>query len=445
MHRLVFLFATVSAVLGPIAAAQQPRVSTSAHSDAIPLLTLGMVLDSVAASYPLAEAAQARVRAARGARRTAGTITNPIFGYDVENAPLPGGAPATMSREVMTTLMLPLEELYQRGPRVRRADAELRAAEADARVTSQRILLDAAMAYSRVALSQVSVDASRDVVAWLDTVVTYNRSRVREGATAEADLIRSEVERDRASADAAIQEAELAQARAELAAYLGDPEEQQATEFAVAVEDVPMPAPTGARNIAQDQPQVQAARERSSAAQAGIAAERSMLVRQVGATVGTKRSDGVSMLVAGVSLPLPLFDQNRGGSERARAEKDVAQLELSGEQRRAKAALIGATAAARLLTDRLTALAGHNANGGIAYLNRADEGRRIALGAYREGAVPLFQVIDATRAWADARATYYQLVYAQHQSILELLVARGTPLSSAAVSTGANSRGSEPK
>ena len=404
-----------------------------------------MVLDSVAASYPLAEAAQARVRAARGARRTAGAVINPIFDYEVANAQLPGGAVPTMSREVMTTLMLPLEELYQRGPRVRRADAELRAAEADARVASQRILLDAAMAYSRVALGQVSVDASRDVVAWLDTVVTYNRSRVREGAAAEADLIRSEVERDRALADAAIQEAGLAQARAELAAFLGDPEQQQATEFAVVAEDVPMLGPLTARNIPQDQPQVQAARERSSAAQAGVAAERSMFVRQIGATVGTKRSDGVSMLVAGVSLPLPLFDQNRGGSERARAENDVAQLELSGEQRRAKAALIGATAAARLLTDRLTALAGHDSTGDVAYLKRADEGRRIALGAYREGAVPLFQVIDATRAWADARAAYYQLVYAQHQSILELLVARGTPLGSAAVSTGANSRRSEPK
>jgi cobalt-zinc-cadmium efflux system outer membrane protein len=444
VYRLVFSFVTVSAVLGTIAAAQQPLVSASTNSAPIRVLTLGMVLDSVAANYPLAEAARARVRAARGARRAAGTVTNPIFGYDVENAPLPGGAPATMSREVMTTLMLPLEELYQRGPRVRRADAELRAAEADARVASQQILLDAAVAYSHVALGQVSVDASRNVVAWLDTVVTYNRSRVREGVAAEADLIRSEVERDRASADAAIQEAALAQALAELAPFLGDPVEQQPSSIVVAVEDTPLIGPTPPENTREYQPQVQAARERSSAAKAGIAAERSMLVRQIGATVGTKRSDGVSMLVAGVSLPIPLFDQNRGGAERARAENDVAQLELSGEQRRANAALTGATAAARLLTDRLTALAARDTTGGIAYLDRADEGRRIALGAYREGAVPLFQVIDATRAWADARATYYQLVYAQHQSILELLVARGTPLSSTAVSAG-TSQGSQPR
>jgi outer membrane protein TolC len=61
-------------------------------------------------------------------------------------------------------------------------------------------------------------------------------------------------------------------------------------------------------------------------------------------------------------------------------------------------------------------------------LSRAEESRRIALGAYREGAVPLFQVIDAARAWSDARMTYYRTVFAQHQSVLTLIVAAGSDL-----------------
>jgi outer membrane protein TolC len=138
-------------------------------------LTLGALLDSVAARHPLVEAAHARVRAAQGSRRAAGTIANPVLGYDVENAPLPGGASPTMDREIMTTVMLPLEELYQRGPRVRRATAELRAAAADAAATEQRVALDAAGAYFRTALAQIALDAARDVSAWLDTVVVYNR------------------------------------------------------------------------------------------------------------------------------------------------------------------------------------------------------------------------------------------------------------------------------
>jgi outer membrane protein TolC len=85
----------------------------------------------------------------------------------------------------------------------------------------------------------------------------------------------------------------------------------------------------------------------------------------------------------------------------------------------------GALDAAMLLTERTVLLARRDSS---SFLARADESRRIALGAYREGAVPLLQVIDAARAWADARRTYYRLVFAQHQSVLALLVAEGHDL-----------------
>ena len=334
----------------------------------------------------------------------------------------------------MTTVMLPLEELYQRGPRVQRASAELRAATADAAAMEQRVALDAASAYFRMALAQIGLDAARDVSAWLDTVVAYNRSRVHEGVAAEADLIRSEVERDRAAAGATLQSAELARARADLSAFLGDPASFAPAVLVVAVDDgaLPMPAPANT-NAAQSRPEVRAARERTAAANAGVSSERRMFLRQLGATIGTKRSLGGSMLVAGVSLPVPLFDQNRGGRERATAERDAAQFELVAEERAASGTLIGAAQAAQLLTARTTAIATSDASGRVTYLARADEARRIALGAYREGAVPLFQVIDAARAWAEARMAYYGLIYAQQQSILALLVAQGTPLLSATI------------
>ena len=443
---LVLLFLTAFGVVqgqqpgggGPTAPASQPPATIA--------LTLGTLLDSVTAKHPLVAAARARVRAAQGSRRSAGTFANPVLGYDVENAPLPGGASPTMDREIMTTVMLPLEELYQRGPRVRRATAELRATAADAAATEQRVALDAASAYFRTALAQIALDAARDVSAWLDTVVVYNRSRVREGVTAEADLIRSEVERDRAAAEATMQEAELARARADLAAFLGDPADMAPAALVVAVADraLGMPPDTPTRS-ASGRPEVRGARERASAASAGVSAERTMFLRQLGGMIGTRRTLGVSMLIAGVSLPVPLFDQNRGGRERANAELDAARFELVAEDRSARATLIGAAQAAQLLTERTATIAARDAAGRVAYLARTDEARRIALGAYREGAVPLFQVIDAARTWAEARVAYYGLIFAQQQSILALLVAEGTPLSSATVRGQAEPNRSNPR
>jgi cobalt-zinc-cadmium efflux system outer membrane protein len=417
-------------------------------------LTLRQVFDSVASHHPLVQAAQARVRAARGSSVTAGLLGNPVFTYQVDNAQLPGGPPPDMEREVMITGTLPLEALYQRTPRKRRANSELRAAENEVVVTRQRVALDAARAFYQAAMAQVGVEAAHDLASWLDTVVAYNRNRVREGVTAEADLIRSELERDRTGAEATMQEADAIRSRATLAAYLGD-SPVALSNVVVAIEDEPLTfasesiAPTvlvaaGARSVmrkesndAQDsitaaivnraltsRPEMRAARERVAGAGAGIATEHAMLVRQLGLTLGTKQSGGTTSLVAGLSLPFPILDQNRGEIARATAERDAAQFELAAQERTVRAEVSGAYYAARILTDRAKALA-QRSNG---YLARADEARRIALGAYREGAVPLIQVLDAARAWGDARVAYYRILYAQHESVLELLVAQGDDL-----------------
>jgi len=393
-------------------------------------VSLLQVLDSVAARYPSLEAARARIRAARGSRSTAGTLGNPVLMYQVENAPLPGRSAPPMDREMMLTAMLPLEPLYQRWSRVSGANAEIRAAEADAAAERQRVRLDAARAFYRTALAQVGLEAMRDLAAWLDTVVAYNQSRVREGVAAEADLIRSELERDRAEAEATMQEADLARARADLAAFIGDPVERSSLLVAI-VDDAPMPLPDAPapERAMPTRPDIRAARERLGAAGAAVSSERMSLIRQLGVTVGTKRSAGTTSLIAGVSMPFPLFDQNRGAIARAAAEREAASFDLAARERAARAETIGASEAARLLTARMALLA--RPSRGEEYLARADDARRIALGAYREGAIPLIQVIDAARARGEARLTYYQTLYAQHESVLELLVAQGVDLASA--------------
>ena len=424
---MTFARATLIAVFAGVATGSASAQGTRARASA-QALTLRDVLDSTIAHHPLAEAAQARVRAASGMRTTARSFGNPVLSYDVENAPFPGGEPVSgMPRETMATATLPLASIVQRFPRARRADAEVRAAGANARAVRQQLALDASRAFFRTALAQVSLAAARDLTAWLDSVVAYNRHRVEEGVAAEADLIRAELERDRAATDATLQEADLARARAELAGFV-DPRVSSGADIVVAIDDVPLGMPayseTPVRADVSRRPDVLAARERLAATGAAVTAERSMIVRDLGATFGTKWSAGTTSMIAGVSLPLPIFDPNRGEIARASAERDAAAFELAARERAASAELAGAYEAARLLTERAALLA-HGADGRPPLLARADEGRRIALGAYREGAVSLLQVIDAARASTEARVTFYQALYAQHASVAALVVARG--------------------
>ena len=401
-------------------------------------LGLRAVLDSVTARHPTVLAARARAKGAAGARLTAGSFANPTFSYQVENAPVLGAQrPQGLDRETMEMVTLPLEPLYQRGPRTKQADAQLRGALAEADAITQTMLLDAARAFYRVAQAQVRFALTREVANWLDTVVAYNRTRVEEGVAAEADLIRVQLERDRIVADATTRQAELVRAQAELGAFTGTTEIFSTApvifetgvlplppEFAVGA-TVGSPTTSHGQSLLLARPDVRAARERTIAAGAAVATERSMLFREIGATLGTKQMLGTTSLIAGFSVPIPAFDRNRGEVARASAERDAAMLDLEASTRTARAQLAGAIAAAQLLTERASVLSATTDTG---FLARAEQAKRISLGAYREGAVPLLQVIDAVRAWSDARMTYFDLLFAQHQSVLDLLYASGSDI-----------------
>jgi cobalt-zinc-cadmium efflux system outer membrane protein len=399
-------------------------------------------LDAVRDEHPAIQAAQARVRVAEGSRATAGRVGNPVLSYQVENTAFPAaGSVAGVDRETMEMAMLPLEPFYLRGSRVARTEAEVRAARAEADRERQRVALEAADAFYRVAFARVTATTGQDLVAWLDSLVAYNRARAREGVAAEADLLRSSLERDRAAAEATMADADLARASAKLASFLGAPRQFAAMNVVAGEAPLAFPAAFTRDSAAFDttaegavglllsslslRPDVRAAREREAAAVAAIGTERRMLFREVGATLGVKQMMGTNSMIAGLSLPFPLFDQNRGEVARATAERDVARHDLAAQQRFAYAEIAGTAAAARLLTDRAETLARPGAEGLLA---RADEMRRIALGAYREGAIPLVQVLDAARAWGETRLTFYRTLYAQHQAVLSLVVANGGDL-----------------
>ena len=381
-------------------------------------VTLREVFDSIRSNSPLLGAARARVRAAHGGLSAARTWSNPIVSFESQQMDQTPGM-ATSERETMTTAMLPLEPVYQRGPRIKQAQALIRAGQADVLTERQQLAVDAAGVFYQVALAQVNVAATRSLAQWFDTVVTYNNVRVREGVAAEADLIRSQLERDHVLNDLAMSESELARAQADLQNFFGG--RLAAGVLQVKVDSLPLDIAITASTDRIYRPEVEAARERLVASEAAISAERRMVLRDLGAMVGTKNSAGSSSLVAGFTLPFPLLDQNRGSIAAARAEQDAAQFELEQKRRNADAELLGAQTAARILSERVTAFG----SGTNSYLARAEDARRIALGAYREGGTSLLQVIDAARAWKEARGSYFETLFAQHLAVLRLLVTQG--------------------
>ncbi len=400
-------------------ASSQTTSPTPARASAPRAFTLDSVLARVAAFHPLSAAAADRVEGARGARTTARALGNPMLSWQEENGAFPGRmAPPGMTREISTFAMIPLAPLYQRSARARQADRTVEAASGDLAATRQRVALDAARAFYRLAMAQTSVRTSSDARDWLDSLVRYTELRVREGAVAEVDLMRTQLERDRTAGDITSTRIEVLRASADLAAYLAV-DSVVATFPDTVTRTTPLPPLD--QLIAEAlrlRPDLLAARARTAAAQAARSLEHVSIIRDANGMIGGKSMGGVHSFIAGITVPIPLFDQNRGEIQRASAEARAVAQESAWIETQAVAQVSSAWETARLLSEQIVRLQ-------QGFLRRADDARRITLGAYREGAVPLVQVLDASRALADARELYYRTLFTQQLSILELNAAVG--------------------
>jgi len=407
-------------VVGTTVRAQTLPPPSTARTD----WTLDAVLTAALAQNPLVAAARAHVAAAEGSRQTAGTVPNPIATYWMENTRFPGQGPIPLEPEISFYGTLPLEPFLQRSSRTARASGELRAAQAGVTTAERDVALQAAQAFYRVALAQASLDAVRENRAAVQRLVDYLRTRVAQGASAEGEMIRAEVERDRAETEVTLADVELLRAQAALRSWLGVVDGAPLATLrvmapAAAQLGSPLaPFPDLVTHALAERPELVASRGKVEATTGAIDVERSLVIRQLGATFGLKRTGSTNAMVAGVSITLPVFDQNHGEIQRATGEHLAAKQEVQWLERAISAEVEAAYQAAARLVTQVAALQ-------PAFLRRAEESQQIAVGAYQEGAATLLQVLDASRALTDARLIYARALVAANESLYELGVAAG--------------------
>lgn len=102
----------------------------------------------------------------------------------------------------------------------------------------------------------------------------------------------------------------------------------------------------------------------------------------------------------GISIPVPLWDRNRGPIAAAQAGLQRAEAELEAAEREGAAALAAA--------DRARAALAVSVERGRALLAHAERVVALSTQGYREGAFPITTVIDARRAARDVLRQYVQ-------------------------------------
>lgn len=318
-QRLLVVAAFALAV--PIAAAQAQSTNVLTLNDAM-LRTL--------ASDSTIAAAQARIRGAKAGVFQASRFPNPTLGADFDN--FGGSRNYRGSRSMETTLYLQqqIELGGQTAARTKVARSELEA--------------------TRVRSEQRILDLLREVeLAFIEVVATSAQQRIAEERLAIASQLQGEIKRRveagrdgdhvqaRADAQVALERIGADQARAAaqiarqtLAAYW-----KGSSEFLVdlsAFEDASM-APDG-KGFNVEVALLEAERD---IAAARVNLQKALAIPTPAIRLGVRRFNETddTGVVAGISIPIPLFDTNEGNIKKAEAERKAADLEIANARRAA--------------------------------------------------------------------------------------------------------------
>ena len=165
-------------------------------------------------------------------------------------------------------------------------------------------------------------------------------------------------------------------------------------------------------------PEVRAAHERLRQAEATLVLERSRTTRDVTTTLGYKRNGPDNALFGALSIPLNVYDRNRGAISRSEAMVREARARVIVERNGVLAELAAARPGILAAGNQVRSLQ-------TQFLAIADESNSIALAAYREGAQDLLFLLEAERSRNSAQELFLSSVSDYRLAVRELEMAAG--------------------
>ncbi|MDG2522135.1 TolC family protein [Caulobacter segnis] len=343
---------------------------------------------------PAAQEAAALQDAAEGRLLQARARPNPTLGLDAENVLGRGAYSGFNAAETTLSVSQQLELWGRRGIRIDAARAEAGAA-------ARRRDLAAFDAAGRLALVYAEAEAAQRRYLLADEALSLTeadtkaaRLQVEEGREPALRGVQAQSQSAAAAAarDEALAERDAAFARLRAVALLAEP----VTSVEVSLLDL-SPAQRG--DGSSTPPSVQVAEAERLAAERAIAVERVRAMPDITANVGVRRFevDDTAAVVFGVSMPLPLFDRNRGNLRAAQAEYRAADARLSSARQDAAAGYAAASARLRASSSRVQAT-----DVGVA---TAQEAYRLSRIGFEAGRISQLELRTTRSALIDARTT----------------------------------------
>lgn len=389
-----------------------------------PRLTLSQTVEMALAQHPAIPAAAARISAAMALQQQAGLRPNPSVTVESENWRA-WGEPGFKPAQDLDLFIFGSQTLETAGKRSRRIDLasqDYKIAELEKLALEWRIRQDVRLVFLKALLAQKQLALLEENGRYFEQVIEYHRVRVEQGAMAEVNLIRVQLEGERFRLEEQMARTEAERQRIELLRAMGLAESR--ADFSL--EEI-TPAPSlemtlsGAALLAQARehlPNILMAEAILARARTQVELEKSLAKPDWAVTFGYKRTAGFNTMLAGVSVPLPLFNKNEGSI--ASSEMEVRRAEHSVREILARVAadIGGAAAGAQRRQEMLSRM-----QKGI--LGQAEDSLRISLAAYQEGGSDLLRLLDAQKVRNEVRLMYARTQMEYMISLAELENAAG--------------------
>lgn len=397
--------ALIGAIVGlaPASAAAQARTIDGPGANAtsaVPLasLTLRDAIERALAASPRIDGAKASADAARGAERQAGAIPNPELAFEVEN--FEGGGPyrGFASSELTYGLTQEIEVGGKRSARRRSAAAERQAADLVSEATRLDLVRDVTILY----VEAVAADQSFELAKELESIARRTLDNVTERVNAAREPLVQQSKAEVAATTSAIARQRAANAREARRQALARSWGDSAFSEPLSSDDFfkhPAPEPLDAYyGRLQASPDLARFNSLRAAREADLRLARAQIVPNPTLSFGVRqfRETDRSALIAGVSLPFPVFNRNGGEIARSRAEVRRADSELMQEERDLAGQLSDAWSRWQSAANEATSLAEE-------ILPQADKAFRLTLDGYRAGRFQFLEVLDAQRTLFEAR------------------------------------------
>ena len=370
---------------------------------------------------PVLPAGRARVQAAEGMRAQATLRPNPRLYLQSENTRFAStDTPFRFSRETdnFAYASQVLEAPGKRQGRINFNGEVIRSREAEVELLRARIGQSVAAAYWAAVGAERTLDILRQTLKNFDETVQYHRDRVREGALAEVDLIRIEVERQQVSVQLQNAQQDVRRLRLDLFRQMGRPTDDTGVVLTGQLGDVrPFVAVTPEEALAQrrdlllDRQLVQQAKAATRMEQLNARPDPEVLF-------GYKRTAGYDTMIAGFQLPLPFLNKNQGAIVASAAEAKAAEHDLRSTEIAARSQIAMALSEYeqkyRLVTETLPRMRA-----------QAEDTVRIARAVYREGASDLLRLLDAERVELQAHLLFVRTLADYQLALVNLRAATG--------------------